>query len=819
MALACSLAAGAATAWLFELRFPPNHVQHLRELGVDLSGPVQLEGFLVSAPRHTPYGVQFDMEVRRLESRRRSYPLCGKVRLRVEGSESSEATAASPHLDYGDFIRAVARLRKPRIYRNPGSFNFRRWMENFENVYWVGTIKSPLLIEKLASRQGWNITAFTTNIRQRLVGSIDGLYPPWSAEARNGAVLKAALLGDRSSLDSDTIESFRKTGLYHLLVVAGLHVGLLAALAWFLLRLSPLGNSWRLALLLLFLACYALIVEQRAPTLRAVLMISAGLLAKFFYRRPATLNAIGLAALVLLYHRPAWLFESGFQMSFAAALLIVTLVAPILERTTEPYRHALWQLDAEDLDGSLMPRTAQFRLDLRAFIRTLEERLSFFQKHPALATRAVTVPTMVGLWTAEMILFSMILQLGLLLPLAAAFHRVTFVGIGMNALAIPVMTLLLGLAVPTVILGALVPWLAIWPGRLLALVLHGLFALTTLPRLPLWLSYRVPGPPRWVAWGFVLSVIAAAWALGRRPALFWISLGTFGFFAALIALYPFGPEIPRGAMEVTALDCGAGDALFLVLPDQTTLLIDAGGSRSVSTGEGTFQGRRGDPGEDIVSPYLWSRGLKKIDIVALSHAHEDHLGGFFAVVRNFRVGEFWHGANPLTPAYQLLLEQIAARGILMRNLDAGSRIERGTTSLSIIWPPSTLFRSSQPRNDESLVLRVSDGEASVLLPGDISAVVEEELLGSGTSLESRVLKVAHHGSKSSSSADFLARVSPRVALISVESGNFRNLPNLETLARLRATGAQIFRTDLDGASTVEMRRGSLIIHTYGKAAD
>jgi competence protein ComEC len=648
-----------------------------------------------------------------------------------------------------------------------------------------------------------------------LLEGIDRLYPPWSAAGRDGSVLKAVLLGDRSSLDSDTIENFRKTGLYHLLVISGLHVGLLAMMAGLLLGFLRLREAWRSALVMLFLLGYAVLVEQRAPTLRATLMIFLYLASRFLYREKSGLNAIGLAALVLLLRRPTWLFESGFQLSFSAALLIAGLAVPILERTTTRYLRALWRLHDADRDISIDPAMAQFRLEMRALVTGMTRPFYFFHQHPVLGAYTVTAPVRLALWAANMLLFSAILQLGLLLPMAETFHRVTYAGIGLNALAIPLMTLLLGLAVPTVFLGATLPTLAVWPGKALALVMHGLFALTDLPGLPPWLSYRVPEPPAWVSWGFAVALVAAALVLARHRRTFWVSVAAACVFGALISFHPFPPRLPSGVLEVTALDCGGGDALFVVLPDRTTMLVDGGGFRLGSNREGAFRGRRWEPGEDIVSPYLWSRGVKKIDVVALSHAHEDHLGGLAAVVRNFRMGEFWHGPNAPTPAYEGLLADVRRRAIPTRLVAAGERIPLGGASVEILWPPRDHPIGPRPSNDDSVVMHISSGEASVLLPGDISEQVEQDLVRSGMPLRGQLLKVAHHGAKNSSSSEFLARVSPSIALVTVEGGNPANLPSPEVLARLQAAGAKTYRTDIAGAVTVELRGSQLSVRPYG----
>ncbi|MFB3920939.1 MAG: ComEC/Rec2 family competence protein [Terriglobia bacterium] len=821
LALAGFVAAGGLAAQLFEQRFPPNHISRLTGFGIDLEDPVRLAGRLSSNATRTADGYQFDLSVDSLESRGRARSLTGKVRLRLQTSDDPEtlALAESLRLRYGDRIRVLVKLRRPRIYQNPGSFDFRRWMESVEDIAYVGAIKDPRLVERLESGESPNLSLVFQRARKRLLEGIDRMYPPWSAEGKTGAVLKAVLLGDRSALDSEVIENFRKTGLYHLLVISGLHVGLLAMIAGAILRRTRLREAWRAGILLSLLLVYAGLVEQRAPTLRATLMITGYLLGRFLYREHSLLNAVGLAGLILLVYRPAWLFESGFQLSFAAALIIAALAVPILQRTTEPLRRAFWQLQDPDRDINIPARIAQIRLDVRRAVTALKSRIPFLDRHPTMAMAVVTGPLRLALWAAGLLIFSAVLQLGLLLPMAETFHRVTYAGIGLNALAIPLMTLLLGLAVPVVLLGAVSPWLAAWPGKILALIMHGLFALTDLPAMPAWLSYRIPEPPLWVSLGFAFLIVASAWTLGRHRRAFWISLTGLAVMGGLISWHPFPPRLPKGAIEVTVLDCGGGDAIFLVLPDRTTMLVDAGGSRMGSGREGAFRTRRWDPGEDIISPYLWSRGIKKVDIVALSHAHSDHLGGLPAVIRNFQIGEFWHSPTPSVAAFDALRNQMARQRIPARQKVAGDRNPLGGALVEVLWPPGNRPLAAGPANDDSLVMRVSAGEAGVLLTGDISREVEQELLRSGVRLESRVLKVAHHGARGSSGAEFLARVGASVALIGSEGGTDASLPSLETLGRLKAAGLQPMQTDLQGAITVSMSRSRMATHVYGQAGE
>ena len=879
LALAGFVFAGAAAAMLFELRFPPNHVSHLAES--DLRDPVRIEGRLASTPLRTAYGLQFDLDLASLErggqnnaalshepapacdARPVRRPASGRIRLRLEASADPEswATIEALRLQRGDAIAVVVRLRRPRVYQNPGSFDFRRWMESIEDVYLVGTIASPSLVERATIAAGgrgeplglWDattaeVTRGIEKTRRRLLQAIDGMYPPWLPQGRDGSVLKAVLLGDRSSLDSDTLESFRKAGLYHLLVIAGLHVGLLVMLVATFLRWLGLPSTARSLAVLLLLLGYAALVEQRAPTMRATLMISVFLVARLLYRERSLLNAVGLAALVLLLSRPAWLAESGFQLSFAAALLIAGLAVPILERTTEPYRRGLRRLEVVELDPSLEPRIAQFRLDLRSLAEWLKSRFPVLGRHPSLAAGLVTAPARAAIWIANILLFSAILQLGLLLPMAETFHRVTFAGLGLNAMAIPVMTVLLTLAVPFVFLSALAPGSTAGPARMLALLMKGLFALTRLPHLPAWLSYRVPDPPAWVACGFAISVVAIAWAVSasKKSAgddtsllpsrrFFWAPLGMFAFFAALVSTHPFAARLPTGAVEVTALDCDGGDALFLVLPDGRTMLVDAGAGRGPNGREGAFQRARWDPGEDIVSPYLWSRGVKSIDAVVVTGLRDDHLGGVAAVLRNFRVGDFWRAAaGPSSasygPAYREVFDEVYRRKIPLRELAAGEAIAWGLSSVQIVWPEAptavgyhdvqTHGERSGAAGDDSLALRISAGGVNLLFPGEMSGGVEKKLGRSGMRLASDLLKVARHGAKASTTDEFLQRVTPRIAMITAAGSSARTSPNPETLDRLAKAGVRVFRTDLDGAITVTWEAGGTmapLVRCYGRS--
>ena len=812
LALAGFILAGMASMVSFQNRFLPGDMHNLADWGLNLKTGVVTEGVVDSNPIRGPTSFRFDLECRRIERDGQWRKVRGKVQVRLFTPSRAQSWAASDALNlrYGDLIRAPVRFEKPMAYRNPGSFNFRWWLEAINDISWEGSIRSPLAVQKLAGSQVSRFSMLVVGARAGLLRGIDRLYPSWSPEGRVGAVLKAVLLGDRSSLDSDTVENFRQSGLYHLLVISGLHVGLLAAVLLFFLHFFRVGESWKVAGVLLFLGTYALLVEQRAPTLRATLMITAYLVARYLYRDRAALNAVGLAALVLLIYRPAWLFEAGFDLSFSAALLIVALAIPILGRTTVPYRRALVSLGRVDRDSSLAPRAGQFRLDLRATIGWFKAKVPFLAGHPVFCEQVVTVPLRICLWTVDLVLFSAILQVGLFMPMAETFHRITIIGIGLNGLAFPLMTVLIALAVPTVLLAATVPVLAVLPGKLLFWVTSALLGVTEFRGAPSWMSYRVPGPPDWIAVGFALAVVAVALTLERSPRLYWGSAAAFTLFAGLVIIYPFSPTLPRGRLEVTALDCGRGQAIFSVLPDGTTLLLDAGGREHFGPDIG-----RWNPGEEIVSPYLWSRGVKKIDIAVLGEGSDENIRAMEAILRNFRVRELWHSPQVSNRDYLALIEAARTRGVRVREVAAGDDKGGEEAGIQVLWPSLAQLPERLPFSDRALVLRIAYKYGGVLLRGHTDDRIDPMLANSGDTLSSAVLETARPLSEILSQKDFLAWVNPAMVL---ETGGYSDGRTGEISLRLQNPGsprAPVFQTADDGAVTVDIMKSSLAVRCYG----
>ncbi|MBV9075684.1 MAG: ComEC/Rec2 family competence protein [Acidobacteria bacterium] len=598
------------------------------------------------------------------------------------------------------------------------------------------------------------------------------------------ALLAAMLLGERSLLDEQAKIDFQRTGSYHLLVVSGMAVAVLGFTIFLLLRAIRLPETVATLLSALGLAAYISVTDLGAPVQRAALMCAAYLLARLFYRERNALNAVGIAGLVVLAADSRSLFDAGFQMTFIAVLTIAGIAIPILERSTRPRRAALYQLDALGYDLHLEARQAQLRVMLRMMLGRLEQLLPRWIARLLLlgGLRAV-------LRTAELILVSALMQVALAAPMAVYFHRATTLALPANLVVVPLVSVLLPTAMATTLLSYGAAWLA-WPGKCFtAILLHatqaGVFTFAHLRGA----EWRVPDPPAWTV-AFCMAALVACISFAKRaPRLSLCALTALGI-GALLLVNARHPDTLPGQLEITAIDVGQGDSLLVVLPDGKTLLVDGGGTLGANTSG--F-----DIGEDVVSPYLWARGFSHIDAVALSHAHGDHIGGLSAVLKNFHPGELWISPGPSTFALNSLINQSRAARMKMRTRVAGESFEFGGAKFDVLAPALDVNPSTQRDNDDSMVLRVSFGKTSALLEGDAEKKTERRIALDVGPIN--LLKVAHHGSSTSSIPELLSHGKPQFAVISVGRLNRYGHPTAQVLQRISQAGGCIFRTDLEGA--------------------
>jgi competence protein ComEC len=772
-----------------------DHVTALVEQGrLPLKTPLRWHGFLRDEPTRLPWGYGYEIDLSGVEFDEALHPVRGGLRLSF--TVHPEA-ALLPDLHAGDEVAVLTEAKQPQVFRDEGAFDRRAYLAQ-QNIDLVATLRAPELIERIAAPTP-TIETILARVRRRLRDEIDELF---AGTPQVAGALRAMLLGDRSFVDRSEAADFQKTGVFHVLVVAGLHVGALAFALYWVGRKLRLSRVWTMLFTLSLLGAYVAVVEQRAPVLRAAMMASMVVVGGFFFRRLELLNSAALAALILLAAKPLSLRDSSFQLTFLAIGCIAGLALPWLAKTVQPYVLALRGWRDLTRDAAHEPRATQFRIDLRSLAQWLSSLLPQWIGRPTGDMVVGGLSLTFRVW--ELLVLTLALQAGMLPLMARDFHRIPLSAPVVNLAAVPLTGLVVPLGFLTLALGLIFPA----AGKLLAAPLAWLTAL--LLHIVQWFahfhrwSYRIPGPPWWLTVLFFAAALLLAGEMRwnhplRRIMVRGLCL-VFIACALTIAIYPFGEKRTKGRLELTVLDVGQGDSLFVVSPGGKTLLIDGGGAFGGFPGHEEHNGI--DPGEEAVSPYLWSRGFQKLDVVALTHAHQDHLGGLTAILENFRVARLWIGREVSSQALARLEELARQRNIPIEHELRGKSFHWDGVDGDFLWPeipPEEVAPTA--RNNDSLVLRLHYGFETFLLPGDAEKQVEREILAENgdAALRSDVLKIGHHGSKNSTTREFLAAVQPRYGIISAGEDNAYGHPSAELVERLENAGVRILRTDRDGS--------------------
>ncbi|MGA7257639.1 MAG: ComEC/Rec2 family competence protein [Terracidiphilus sp.] len=717
-------------------------------------------------------------------------PVSGSVRLTVRWPRPQVPAPFS----CGEQIRAVVRLLPPEQYRDPGVWSRTDYLLD-QGVTSAASVNIAR-IEQTGPAGGKSFHCLLTSARNfassrllQLPAATRRLPSAFRLSSDDAVMLSAMVTGDRTFLSHSLRVGFERTGSFHMLVVSGLHLAIVAGFVFWLVGSLRVPRVPATLVTIAAAFAYALFTGFATPVQRSLWMVTLYLVGRLIYRERNALNLIGFAALVLLAASPRSLFDSSFQMTLLAVVAIAGVAVPLLGASLQPCANATRQLRLAAMDVKLPPRLAQFRLLLRMFADRLQQILGarFGWRIFPWLVRAV-------LYAAESVVVTLVVELALTLPMAIYFHRITLFALPVNLFILPLLLVLLPLALIT--LAALLAWppLALIPGAATALLLHfGVFLVHLFGSFRL-ADMRIPTPLSWQSGAFyallgAAMVLARSRRLGLRRAA-WAAL----ICAALAGWSPRPVEHPHSALLMEAIDVGQGDSLLLITPEGKTLLVDGGGF-----GGGPRQAPQNfDIGEEVVSATLWARGIRHLDVVALTHAHSDHISGLFAVLRNFHPAELWVGNNPRVPVYVSLLDQAAAQHMRVRVLRSGDSLELGSVRIQVLAPFADYQPGVEPSNDDSLVLHAAYGATSVMLEGDAEAPIEQAML-TESGLSSTLLKVGHHGSNTSTRPQFLARVAPQWAVISCGLRNRYGHPRPEVLEALQAAHVRTFSTDIDGA--------------------
>ncbi len=721
-------------------------------------------------------------------------PAEGGVRLTVRWPQDLRGPSAPQAFRCGERVRAVVRLLPPEVYRDPGAWSRADYLlgqgitstasVRVERVDRIGQAPGRFLACRIAEVQHASSARLLA-----LPAAMTRLPVALRLSGDDVIMLAAMTTGDRTYLTHTLRVGFERTGSFHMLVVSGFHLAIVAGcFLWIARRLRMPRVPATLATIAATFA-YALFTGFATPVQRSLWMITLYLLGRLVYRERSALNTIGFAALCLLAVSPRSLFDAGLQMTLLAVIAIAGVAMPLLQSTVHPHLTATRDLRLIAIDVKLPPHLAQFRVTLRMIANRLQTAAS-----ARIAWRVFPCMVRFVLRCVELLVVSCVVELAMTLPMAVYFHRITIFALPVNVFILPLLLVLMPAALLTLLALLVWPPVAVLPAMFVAVFLHiGVGLVHLFGSLALG-DFRIPAPLAWQSAAFcVLLAAAIVLARGRRRQrrAAWGALLLAGF--AAVAPRPI--DHPRNALLVEAIDVGQGDSLLLITPDGKTLLVDGGGF-----GGGPRQAPQNfDIGEEVVSPALWARGIRHLDVVALTHAHSDHMGGLPSVLRNFHPAELWVGNNPRVAAYVALLDEAVQLRVRIRSLRAGDAFSLGSTEVHVLAPFRGYQPGAEPENDDSLVLRVAYGATSVLLEGDAEAPIEQAMLAE-SGLQSTLLKVGHHGSITSTRPAFLARVAPQWAVISCGLHNRFGHPRPEVLAALEAAKVRTYSTDIDGAS-------------------
>ena len=698
-----------------------------------------LEGTLVREPEKLPNRSRWLLRCERIW-----YPTGAEE---ISGNLLVSIRQVRREWHYGDRVRFWIRPQAPRNAGNPGGFDYATYLARQE-IYAIGYLESDQEVEQVARRAG-RVRGAIESLRREIRRYIDQ-----HVSSDNGALMKALVVGDMGAVTKEMRNEFTAAGVNHVLSISGLHVSMLGLVVFWLVRfgcsystyLTLRCNLVKVGTFFSFMAVvfYTAIAGAMVPTVRSAIMIGVYELAVLLDREEEVFASLTFAALIIALIWPAVIADISFQLSFLAVLFIV------------------WGMRRMMDASSRRPRDE------------LPQERSWWKHKLQQGRLHLAVPLFATLGTGPLI--------------AHYFGHLSLAGFISNPVIVPLVGfIVVPLGLVTGFLSLILPSAAgilVWPAEYLlsaTLWLVRLFA-----HLPL-ANVAVPVPNAFEVTALYLFIVALF--LLRRNRFAIVAVVVFALALGADTFYWWRERWDRKELRVTHLNVGQGDAAVVELPRSKVLVIDAGG-----TALGDF-----DTGESIVGPFLRSRKILKVDYLFVSHPRIDHYGGMRSIAMEFAPAEFWSGPTKgRTTRFDDLdeaLEKARIRRVTLSDQEPCRTIDG--VKLCVLYPPPDGV------DDTSVVLRLEFGKARFLFAGDLDKRDEQRLQLKAERLRSPVLKVPRHGSAGSSTQEFVTAVRPSLAIFSVGPRNPFGFPRDEVVARYREVGAEILRTDVDGAIIVE----------------
>ncbi len=552
---------------------------------------------------------------------------------------------------------------------------------------------------------------------------------------RAASLLQALILGDKTEIDPEVTTAFADIGVIHVLAVSGLHVGYVLIILMSISRILRIPWGWDRLAIILGLVIFVILTGAKPSVSRAALMTGLYILAPVVNRTVSISNIIGLAAFFILIIKPLSIHDLGFLLSFTAVISIV-------------YFYQLFE--------KLLPVKLRISQIKNNFVK----------------------------YTWALFLVSLAAQIGTLPLTIYYFHRLPVIALAANVIIVPVIGLLVALGF-ALLFFSWIPWIGWALGNCLWLIAEFIIGLTGLfAKIPYGaIDVSFPGLPAVLIF---LAVILIAELAARTNQ--WPKIVIVGLLIVNIVIWKWAVE--KYNLDILYLNVGQGDAIIIQFPGGETMLID-----------GSYRYHERDMGKMVILPATRYLGIKRFDYLVMTHPHNDHIGGLISVIESFEVSEIWDIKSSYNSrAYNTIHDLISTRDIVCKYPANGDifRID-DQTAIQIFCPPRRQKLIGNNINNNSIVFRLIYGDMKFLFTGDLEYEGEQRLMEMNSGFRSAVLKVAHHGSITSTSPAFLDAVSPDYAVISVGAGNKFGHPSPQTLQRLEQVTEKTWRTDLDQA--------------------
>jgi competence protein ComEC len=836
---------GAALYSIENNRIPVNRLRSLIDTGsVALREPVELTGVLDREPENAPERLYLQLRLEKIRSHAWEREASGTVLLLASvpgslGSQDAQPARSSSlvrqefdrlDLHYGARVRIMTALERTDNFRNPGVSSFTEYLDR-KGYDATGFVKSPLLIERLENTRVFLPLAWLYQWRRQLQTEIDTQFSPDTA-----GVLDAALLGNRYNLSHSTSERFREGGTFHVLVISGVHITFLGSLVFLIARRFTKNLVLQFLLSAAVLWAYSLAVGGESSVVRAALMFTIVLFAPLVSRLASSLNALGGTALALLTWRPSDLLDPSFQLTFVSVLAIVVFAWPLLRKLSaigswRPTRETPYPPSCTRWLRSLCECLFWSEQKARRELERANYSYRLFKAPPSTTLERLHLQRPLR-YAFGAIVVSVAVQIALLPFLIVYFHRLSFASLLLNIGVSLLMAALAIVAAAALLVAQLsstfaAPLIGI-TNSLNWVMVHSVDPFARVGAA----SIRLPEYAGWASTIYVLYylpllllvILLSHWEPLRPPQaaiteirhrrIRIIALCGQLLVMGLVLTHPSSSGSTDGKLRVDFLDVGQGDSALVTFPDNTTLLIDGGGrpgpfGKEISlgetdgSGEERFERETRSIGESVVSEYLWWRGLDHVDYILATHADADHIDGLNDVARNFAVRAALVARTPVKDEeYTQFAETLESRNIPLWLIGAGDVLEFGEVTAKVLWPAPVDNQSAPSRNNDSVVLRFQFRGRAVLLTGDIESAGEKGMLRSGEDVRADVVKVAHHGSKTSSTEAFIMAARPSLAVISVGQISMFGHPHADVVDRWRLSGAQVLTTGNCGTITV-----------------